>query len=115
MRKTSAHTVAIRETREDVLTAVRKEFGILFTYWQLASNRPPGFPEGNGLPGVAYIVADDVLLPTRNGVKVLAWTPPVEQNGVGSTSKKRTREEEEATEREQRGEGRVSLPVSFTT
>ena len=69
VRKISNHEVVIRSSREDVLNAVRRDFGSLFKYWQLDE---PSLPSDGSVPkGAAVLVVDDELLPKdEHGEKV---------------------------------------------
>ena len=113
----SEHTVAIREKRNDILAAVRKEYGILFAYWPLETGELPGTCDS----GMAYVIADDELLPTRDGMKVLVPNnnkvdseAPAARSTVNGAKRARV-DEDEGEVKEQRGGGRASLSVSFTT
>ena len=113
VRDMSEHTVAIREKRNDILAAVRKEYGILFAYWPLETGELPGTCDS----GMAYVIADDELLPTRDGMKVLVPNNnKVDSEAPAVNGAKRARmDEDEADVKEQRGGGRASMSVSFTT
>jgi len=65
--------VAIREPREAVLHAVRRDYGVRFEYWRLPPPQLPPLPEGTRV-----IIADDELLPERHGRKVRV---PLNSNG----------------------------------
>ena len=41
VRAHSEHVVAIRESRDGVLSAVKKDFGVRFTYWKLGPMEMP--------------------------------------------------------------------------
>jgi len=108
------HTVVIRSPRDDVLSAVKRDFGTRFEYWKLAEDTLPSDKPA----GMAYIVADDELLPTEgDGVKVRVPTntklgavaaedPTSPLHGPGKSS--------ELSEAEKRGDGPSSMPMSFT-
>ena len=59
--------MAIRDSRADILDAVRRDFGTRFEYWQLPVGQLPE-PEADGPD--AYVVVDDELLPSVGGEKV---------------------------------------------
>ena len=64
IRDLSEHTVIIRSPRADILEAVKRDFGTQFVYWRLAEGQYPA----DSPVGTAYIIADDELLPTDDGV-----------------------------------------------
>ena len=104
-----------------MLQAVKCDFGMRFCYWQLDEGELPAETP----PGMAYVIADDELLPTSEGGKKVhvpintklhaeapegdtAFRVVVVTKGNG----KRPRDEG-PTEAEKRGEGRSTLPMTF--
>ena len=116
VRENSEHAVAIREQRDSVLTAVRKDVGVRFLYWRLPNDQVPT----GELAGTAYVIADDELLPTDGGKKVYV---PLNSNVVNAlaaenvpndTASRKRAAGQDAPISELRGEGRGSLPTSFS-
>ena len=63
VRELTEHTVVIRSTRADIIEAVQRDFGTLFTYWRHGEHELPSQRPARE----AYIIADDELLPTEEG------------------------------------------------
>ena len=109
MRDHSEHGVAIREQRDNVLTAVRKDYGVRFAYWKL----PMGEVPSGAMDGMAYIVADDELLPESQGKKVyVPLNSNVSDYAVGMTPSGLDPAKDMPLS-EKQGEGKASLPTVF--
>ena len=67
-RELSAHAVAIRSPRADILLAAQREYGTLFSYWRVGEEEMPD--DVANASGVALVIADDVLLPTGKIVRL---------------------------------------------
>ena len=114
VRSLSDHRVVIRSDRADVLDAVRRDFGTLFTYW----NGEEGGgelvePEGDG---TAYIFADDVLLPEEEGGQKVRVPNNTKLHAVASSGDlpdASTVHHGAITESEKRGEEYTSLRTAF--
>lgn len=107
VRGTSEHSVAIREGRTDILDAVRRDFGILFEYWQLHEGE---LPVGHD-PAVGVVVADDELLPKRAGGESVRVPATSSAAMAGDGGAKRRRSDgllDHALD------GRTSVSTSFT-
>ena len=111
VRRQSEYAVVIRSPRDDVLTAVKRDFGTHFQYWRLAEDTLPS----DGPAGMAYIVADDELLPTEgDGVKVrVPMDTKLAAVAVGDVYHAPLKSSE-PSDAEKRGEGPSSMSVTFT-
>lgn len=110
VRELSDHTVAIRSLRDDILHAVKRDFGLRFTYWKLGEADLPA----DRLEGIAYIVADDALLPTSDDGENVRVPLDTKLKAVASSSDVVVDVPEGVlTEGEKRGEGRSAMPLAF--
>lgn len=107
VRELSDYVVVIRSPLDEVLHAVKRDFGTLFTYWRLGEGEIPA----NEPEGVTYVVADRELLPISSGgkntrvptdTKLQALVLGVPGNSSGGI-----------TEGEKRVQGRSAMPVAF--
>lgn len=107
VRESSEHGVAIRSPRADVLEAVKRDYGTLFAYWKTAEDVLPAEA------GVAYIIADDELLPSEESGEKVRVPTNTKLQAVASSSAVGDVSDGAVTEGEKRGEERTSLPTAF--
>ena len=116
MRNLSEHRVAIRSPRDDVLQAVQRDFGTVFKYWKLDEGQLPegSLKRSNGHAGAhAYLVADDLLLPTTDGGEKVRVAVNTKLQAVASSSELAVVPDGAPSDGEKRGEGRSAMPLGF--
>ena len=113
VRESSDHEVAIRTLREDVIVAVRRDFGTLFRYWRLSEDTLPD----DAPCGMVFIIADDELLPRDEHERKLYVPINTKLEAVASSAAQGKPGSLSTTggvpDAEKRGEGRSSLPTVF--
>jgi len=109
VRSLCEHTVVIRAARADVLDAVKRDFGTLFTYW-CASEEEPLPAEAAGM---ACILADDELLPTEDGDQKVRVPVNTKLHAVAPSGHMLDISAGTITEGEKRGEERTSMRTTF--